>query len=94
MCSTVPRVLSPDGTYVIIGNSTTKNQPSLVRKPRHFFVSISNGDSLEVLRWMVESGKVTSVIDREFPVGEVAAPFRYLKVGSPLGKIVLTVGDA
>jgi len=57
-------------------------------------VSTSNGDSLEVRRGMVEAGKVTSVIDREFPMGEVAAPLRYLKVGSPLGKIVLTVGGA
>jgi len=45
-----------------------------------------------VLRELLEAGKVTSVIDRTYPLSEVAEAMRYLEKGHARGKVVITVG--
>lgn len=49
------------------------------------------GDRLVVLKELIEVGKVTPVIDRTFPLGEVPAAIRYLESGQAQGKVVITV---
>jgi NADPH:quinone reductase-like Zn-dependent oxidoreductase len=39
----------------------------------------------------LEDGKVTPVIDRTYPLGEVADAFRYFEQGHARGKVVITV---
>jgi len=56
-----------------------------------FFIAKMNKADLEVLRELLESGKVTSVIDRRHELSEVADALRYLGEGHARGKIVLTV---
>jgi len=46
---------------------------------------------LAVLKELLEAGKVTPVIDRTYPLSEVAEAIRYLEAGHALGKIVITV---
>ena len=48
-------------------------------------------DDLQVLRELIEAGKVTPVVDRTFPLSEVAEAIRYLREGHARGKIVVTV---
>jgi NADPH:quinone reductase-like Zn-dependent oxidoreductase len=48
---------------------------------------------LRALRELVESGQITAVIDRTYPLGDVAAAIRYLVEGHARGKIVITVPD-
>jgi NADPH:quinone reductase-like Zn-dependent oxidoreductase len=48
-------------------------------------------DSLVVLKELLETGKVTPVIDRTYPLSEVAEAIRYLEEGDAQGKIVITV---
>ena len=48
-------------------------------------------EDLAAMKALVESGKVTPVIDRSYPFSEVAQVFRYLKEGHTRGKVVLTV---
>jgi NADPH:quinone reductase-like Zn-dependent oxidoreductase len=43
------------------------------------------------LRDLLESGKVTSVIDRRYELSEIADALRYIGEGHAKGKIVLTV---
>jgi NADPH:quinone reductase-like Zn-dependent oxidoreductase len=50
-----------------------------------------NQRDLEFLKELVETGKVTPVIDRRFPLSETAKAIRYLKRGHAQGKVVITV---
>jgi NADPH:quinone reductase-like Zn-dependent oxidoreductase len=45
---------------------------------------------LVALTELIESGKVTPVIDRTYPLGEVPEAIRYVDEGYSRGKIVIT----
>ena len=55
------------------------------------FVSTPNHEDLLVLKELIESGKVTPVIDRTYPLAEVPDAIRYLEEGHARGKVVITV---
>ena len=48
-------------------------------------------EDLFVLKELLESGKVTPVIDRRYPLREVAEALRYLEEGHTQGKVVITL---
>ncbi|MEE9184328.1 MAG: NAD(P)-dependent alcohol dehydrogenase [Acidimicrobiia bacterium] len=50
-------------------------------------------EHLVALKELLEAGKVTPVIDRTYPLSEVAEAIRYLEAGQASGKIVITVWD-
>ena len=50
-----------------------------------------NKKDLNVLRDLMQSGKVTPVIDRTFPLSQVAEAVRYVEKGHARGKVVITV---
>jgi len=50
-----------------------------------------NVKDLVYMKELIEAGKVVSVIDRRYPLSEVAEAFRYYGEGHPSGKIVITV---
>ena len=56
-----------------------------------FFIAKFNKADMEVLRDLLEAGKVTPVIDRQYELGEIADALRYLGEGHAQGKIVVTV---
>jgi NADPH:quinone reductase-like Zn-dependent oxidoreductase len=43
------------------------------------------------LKELIETGKVTPVIDRTYPLSETTAAVRYLEEGHAQGKVVITV---
>ena len=43
------------------------------------------------MKELLEAGKVVPVIDRRYPLSEVAEAFRYLEAGHAKGKVVITV---
>ena len=49
----------------------------------------SKRDSMEVLRELLASGKLTPVVDRAFSLSEVPQALRYLAEGCPLGRVVV-----
>jgi NADPH:quinone reductase-like Zn-dependent oxidoreductase len=53
---------------------------------------ITNKD-LVFLKDLLEAGKVVPVIDRRYPLSEVAEAIRYLGEGHAQGKVVITVQD-
>lgn len=55
------------------------------------FVSKENNLDMLVLRELIESGKVTPVIDRTYPLAEVPEAIRYLTEGHAQGKVVITL---
>jgi NADPH:quinone reductase-like Zn-dependent oxidoreductase len=55
------------------------------------FVSSENHEDMLVLKELIESGTLTPVIDRSYPLSEVPEAIRYLKAGHARGKVVVIV---
>jgi NADPH:quinone reductase-like Zn-dependent oxidoreductase len=98
------RALAPQGTLVITGGEgggrwfggidrqlrAMMLSRSAGQKLRTY-VSTQNHEDLIVLKEFIESGKVTPVIDRTYPLSEVPEAIRYLEEGHAQGKVVITV---
>ncbi len=99
------RVLAPGGTLVVVGAAGSGRSivPIIMRvvaakawsrlgggRMSMFMAKITRED-LHVLKELVESGKVTPVVDRVYPLSETAAAMRYLELGHSRGKVVITV---
>jgi len=99
------RALTPKGTLVIVGGEEGGRwsggfERQLLWAPlRSLFVgqklrsliSKERKEDLQVLRELIEAGKVTPVIDRTYPLGEVPEAIRYWEQGHARGKVVITV---
>ena len=55
------------------------------------FEAKSNQDDVRFLTALIESGQVTPVIDRTYPLCETADAIRYLETEQAGGKIVITI---
>lgn len=93
------RALSQNGIYVLAGGGWAQILQawllapllSLVgsRKMRFFMAKINQKD-LVLLKDLLEAGKVVPVIDRRYPLSDVAGALRYLEEGHAQGKVVIT----
>ena len=101
----VRRVLKPDGKYILIGGGGPDAGPwigvfvgaikalvlsQFVSQDMGMFMSETNPKDLEILRDLMQAGKVTPVIDRRYPLTEAADAMRYLEDGHARGKVVIT----
>jgi NADPH:quinone reductase-like Zn-dependent oxidoreductase len=94
------RILSPGGRYVAVGGSGaqvfqanllgpgismvgSKKMGAMIMKP--------NAGDLDVMKGLLEAGKVTPIIDRRYPLEQVADAIRYLEEGHARGKVVIEV---
>ena len=96
------RALSPDGIYVATGGSMTQSLQATMMGP---FISMTgsktmggmmvkpNQNDLVFMKELLEAGKVVPVIDRRYPLSEVADAFRYIEEGHAIGKVVVTVAQ-
>ena len=57
-----------------------------------FMLAHTNQKDLVFMRELLEAGKVIPVIDRRYPLSEVAEAMRYLTEEHAKGKVVITVG--
>ena len=98
------RALAPEGTLVIAGGEgggrwlggTDRQLRAMMLSPfvsqkLGTFVNKENHEDMLVLKELIESGKVTPVIDRTYPLAEVPEAIRYLEEGHARGKVVITV---
>jgi NADPH:quinone reductase-like Zn-dependent oxidoreductase len=98
------RVLTPNGALVMVGgpsdNSwlgplTTSLKAYLVspfvKQKMIFMLAQANQDDLNVLRDLMQDGKLTPVIDRRYPLAETAQAIGYLEQGHAKGKVIITV---
>ncbi|HEX8599996.1 MAG TPA: NAD(P)-dependent alcohol dehydrogenase [Chloroflexia bacterium] len=97
------RALSPQGTCVIVGFSTMFHMlRSMVmgslasrtgnKKFVRFLAKLYRKD-LVLLKELLEAGKVVPVLDKCYPLSEVAEAVRYFGVEHARGKVVITVGQ-
>ena len=94
------RALSPGGIYVSAGGSMAQIfQPVFLgplismtgsKKLASLYMRPNQKDLLFV-KELIEAGKVKPVIDRRYPLSEVAEAFRYYEEKHTRGKIIITV---
>jgi NADPH:quinone reductase-like Zn-dependent oxidoreductase len=94
------RALSPDGTYVMVGGAMAQVFQAMLLGSA---LSIAGGrkmgnlaakpdqDDLISVKELIEAGKVTPVIDRRYPLSELAEALRYYGKGHARGKVVITL---
>jgi len=94
------RALSPRGTYVMAGGAMAQVYEAMILGP---FISMAGSkkmvnlaampdqDDLVFVKELIEAGKVVPVIDRRYPLSEVAEALRYYGQGHSQGKVVVTV---
>jgi NADPH:quinone reductase-like Zn-dependent oxidoreductase len=58
-----------------------------------FLLADLNAQDLNVLREMIQAGKMKSVIDRRYELKEVPEAIRYVEKGHARGKVVIAVDD-
>jgi len=56
-----------------------------------FFIAKINQKDLVLLKDLLEAGKLVPVIDRRYPLSDVAGAIRYLEEGHARGKVVITL---
>lgn len=103
--SLLRRALKPRGTAVVVGGEHGGG-PLLAGFERQLLAPLEsmfasqrltaliareNVADLERLSGLIESGAVTPVIDRAYPLAEAADAIRYLDQGHAAGKVVVTV---
>lgn len=96
------RILRPDGVYVSseLGPGCQNLPLSLigtVRRGRQrvvFPFPEDNQAVVEEIRDHLAAGTFRPLIDRSYPLEEIAAAHRYVETGQKIGNVVITVGDA
>ncbi|HEX8231363.1 MAG TPA: NAD(P)-dependent alcohol dehydrogenase [Chloroflexia bacterium] len=94
------RALTPTGTYVMSGGSTAQMFQVMLLGPLHSKSGSQkmttggagpNVEDLVFMKELLEASKVTAVIDRCYPLSEVAEAIRYLEKGHARGKVVISM---
>lgn len=98
------RVLTPNGSLVSVGGPSDNSwigpltgllnamviSPFISQKVI-FILARANKDDMDLLRDMMQAGKVTPVIDRRYKLSATADAISYLEQGHARGKVIITV---
>ncbi len=94
------KALLPGGTYVWAGGDLKGLFETMIkggrigRKSKKRLTNLSHKvsrEDLEILTELIEAGSVTPLIDRVFPLEEIAEAFSYYKAGHMQGKVIIQV---
>ena len=102
------RVLKPKGICVMIGGGgpnegnwvgpmsrpiKAKLMSPFIDQKMGMMMAEGNKADLTILADLMQSGKVTPVIDRTYPLDQIADAIRYLETGRARGKVIITVAQ-
>ena len=98
------RVLNPKGIYIAVGGPSGRwmigplargiTAPVLSRfvsQKLAMVLAKPSKEDLTIMHELMETGKVTSVIDKRYSLSEVPEAIRYLEEGHARGKVVITL---
>ncbi len=93
------RALRPRGTFIMVGGSWARLFQLLLLGPlismtgskKMGFLAYKPNKHLDLLVDLIEADKVVPIIDRCYPLSEVAEALQYLGEGHVRGKVVITV---
>jgi NADPH:quinone reductase-like Zn-dependent oxidoreductase len=94
------RALKPEGRYIMVGGSNAQIfsamflggwMSMLGGNKMSAYMSVSKQADLAYISELFEAGKVTPVIDRCYPLEEVADAIRYLETMRAAGKVIINV---
>lgn len=96
------RALTPNGVYVMVGGGGSQLFQAMLLGPvlsllgkqkLGALTSTPNQTDLLLMKALFESGQLKPVIDRRYPLSEIAAAIRYVEAGHAKGKVVIRVAD-
>jgi NADPH:quinone reductase-like Zn-dependent oxidoreductase len=92
------RSLSPDGTCILVGGSTSVIQKAMLfgsrgQKKIRLLLHKPNPDDLADMNELFEGGEVVPVVDAVYPLSELPGAFRYYAEGHHKGKVVISMAD-
>jgi NADPH:quinone reductase-like Zn-dependent oxidoreductase len=99
------RVMTPAGIFVIVGGPSSGAwlgpmtslfkasllSPFVSQKFRMFLADANKNEDLDALRDLMQDGKLTPVIDKQYSLGDVREAMRYLEAGHARGKVVISL---
>jgi NADPH:quinone reductase-like Zn-dependent oxidoreductase len=90
------RILAPGGRYVLAGGSMSRFFQLMLMsmtgvKNMGLMVANVNQKDLLFLIELMKAGKVKSIVDKRYPLGETAEALRYLEDGHARGKVVISI---
>ena len=100
------RVLTPEGTLILSGGGVFSGGSffgpigliirgqalsRFVRQRVHVFTAAQRRENLVALRELAESGQLTPIIDRTYPLSEAAEAIRYIEDEHARAKVVIRV---
>ena len=100
------RVLTPRGTYVVVGvrdmgrwfglgrQAKALSLSPFVRQRMRLFVVRRNREDLAVLKKLVEAGKIGPVLERRYALGDAPEALRHQGEGHTRGKLVIGTDGA
>jgi len=94
------RALGQDGIYVMVGGGWAQILQAMLLGPllsligskkMCFFMAKLDKTDLVLLKDFLAAGKIVPIIDRRYPLSDVAEALRYLEEGHARGKVVITL---
>ena len=101
--SDLRRALQPKGTLVIVGGQKgdwlgpmmgvikASIVANFVDQKMGFFIAKLDHDDMKLLGELMQTGKMTPVIDRRYALGEAAKAMEYLEAGRARGKVIVSL---
>ncbi|TKJ23093.1 MAG: NAD(P)-dependent alcohol dehydrogenase [Promethearchaeota archaeon Loki_b32] len=84
--------LTKNGIFVTVDFQSVMFKYMLNKNVRGYMGNVV-AEKLDYLRDLIEAGKIKSVVDKVYPLSQMADAHRYYEEGHPKGKIVITIQD-